>query len=127
MVVGGSSGVSERTVWLGRESGIVSTAFSSAPVDRIRRVDLFAYVLALLGLSFVTEFAAGSDGGSAAAVTSLGTALVGGCTALGALIVRRHPENVRRGTEPAPVFLYLIAGVATVAFLAVTAVRFGVF
>jgi drug/metabolite transporter (DMT)-like permease len=102
----------------------VSTALSSAPVERIRRVDLFAYVLALLGVSFVTEFAAGG-GGSAAAVTSVGAAIVGVCAIVGALHVRRHPENVRRGTESAPVFLYLLAGVATVAFLVVTVVRFG--
>jgi hypothetical protein len=102
------------------------SALSDAPVDRIRRVDLFAYVLALLGLSFLTEFVA-FGGGSAETVASVGAAIVGGCAVLGALVVRRHPENLRRGAEPAPVFFYLLAGVATVAFLAVTAVRFGVF
>ena len=103
----------------------MSTALSSAPVEWIRRVDLFAYVLGLLGVSFLTEFATWS-GGSVETVASLGAAMVGLCTVAGALLVRRHPENVRRGTEPAPLFLYVLAGVATVAFLAVTAVRFGV-
>lgn len=102
----------------------MSTVLSSAPVAWIRRVDLFAYVLGLLGVSFLTEFATGS--GSAETVASLGAALVGVCVVLGALVVRRHPGNVRRGTEPAPAFLHVLAGVATVASLAVTAVRFGV-
>ena len=101
----------------------MSTALSATPVESVRRVDLFAYVLGLLGLSFVTDAAAGS--GSAEPFVSLGAALVGACVVIGAFHVRRHPENVRRGTEPAPVFLYVLAGVASVAFLAVTAVRFG--
>jgi len=102
----------------------VSTALSAAPVESVRRVDLFAYVLGLLGLSFVTEAAAAGNG-SAETFVSLGAALVGACVALGAVHVRRHPQNVRHGTEPAPVFFYLIAGVATLAFGAVTAVRLG--
>jgi hypothetical protein len=101
----------------------VSTALSNAPFETVRRVDLFAYALGLLGLLFVTEFAAGSDGGSAATLASAGAALVGLCVVLGAFHVRRHPENVRRGADPAPVFLYLIVGVESVAFLAVTVVR----
>ena len=104
----------------------MSTALSAAPVESVRRVDLFAYVLGLLGVSLVTEFVAGGDGGSAATLVSVGATLMGACVVLGAFHVRRHPENVRRGTEPAPVFLYLIAGVASVAFLVVTAVRLGV-
>ena len=103
----------------------MSTALSATPVESVRRVDLFAYVLGLLGLSFVTEFAAGSGGGSAVTLVSAGAALMGLCVVLGAFHVRRHPQNVRRGTEPAPVFLYVLAGVATLAFSAVTAVRFG--
>jgi len=103
----------------------VATALSATPVESVRRVDLFAYVLGLLGLSFVTEFAAGSGGGSTETFVSAGAALIGLCAVLGAFHVRRHPQNVRRGTEPAPVFLYALAGVASVAFLAVTAVRFG--
>ena len=102
----------------------MSRALSATPLESVRRVDLFAYVLALLGLSFVPEFAA-DGGGSAATLASAGAALVCLCVVLGAFHVRRHPENVRRGAEPAPVFLYLIAGVASVAFLVVTAVRFG--
>ena len=104
----------------------MSTALSAAPVESVRRVDLFAYALGLLGVSFVPGFATDGGGGSAATLVSAGAALMGICVVLGAFHVRRHPENVRRGTEPAPVFLYLLAGVASVAFLVVTAVRFGI-
>jgi len=102
----------------------MASAFSATPVERVRRVDLFAYVFGLLGLSFVTESVT-AGGGSGSTLASVGAALVGAFAVLGALHVRRHPENVRRGTEPAPLFLYALATVATIAFFAVTAIRFG--
>jgi hypothetical protein len=101
----------------------VSTALSSAPVDRIRRVDLLAYVLALTGISFVTTFAADSfERGST--VAAAGATLAGLCIVVGALEVRRNPGNVRRGTDPAPVWFYVLAAVATLGFGAATAIQF---
>jgi len=99
------------------------SALSDAPVERIRRVDLFAYVLALTGLSFVTAFAVDAlDGGST--LVAAGATLAGLCIILGALEARRNPGNVRLGTEPAPVYFYVLAAVATLGFGAANVVRF---
>lgn len=82
----------------------------------VRKADLNGYILVLVGLLFVL------NNGMQLRETGPNMAAVGG-TVLGFLTVglgiyeRRNPTDEAQ-TEPAPTYLYVLAGIATVAFVA---------
>jgi len=93
----------------------MATPLSRTPVESVRRVHLFAYLVALLALAWGIDLVetVASEGATAYTV---GLALVV-CSTLGATVVLvRTPENLRRGTDPAPVYLWALAAVSTAAF-----------
>jgi surface polysaccharide O-acyltransferase-like enzyme len=82
----------------------------------IQRATLQGYLLILLGLLFVVENAVSVLAASGSLTGISGVVL--GFFAIGTgVLVSVRPENVSRGTEPAPTYLYVLAGVATIAFL----------
>jgi hypothetical protein len=93
---------------------------STTPVARIRRVDVFAYMLVVIGVVFAT----GMIGVDESLIARAGAAVGGLFVIAGALYVRYNPENVRRGTDPAPVYFYLLAAVQTLAFAGSAVIEF---
>lgn len=81
----------------------------------LRRATLHGYVAVLLGVLF------GAFGAPSVLATGRSAADVG-TVVLGVLAVRSgvrgyfRPEQYPRGSESAPTYLYVLAGVATVAF-----------
>jgi hypothetical protein len=74
----------------------MATALSSPPSERIRRVDLFAYVFGLMGATFVGEFALAALSGTATTYEA-GMGALGGFALLGAVQMYRDPDALRRG------------------------------
>jgi hypothetical protein len=87
---------------------------SRAPTERIRRVDLLAYVVGVMGVTFVADNAVDvlTEEASAYAV---GMGTVGVFALVAAASFYRDPSNLRKGTEPAPAYLYVLPVVSTVA------------
>jgi surface polysaccharide O-acyltransferase-like enzyme len=82
----------------------------------IQRATLQGYLLILLGLLFVVENAV-SVLASKGSLTGI-SGVVLGLFAIGSgVLVYVRPEKVSRGTDPAPTYLYVLAGVVTIAFL----------
>ncbi|WP_327050896.1 hypothetical protein [Halomicrococcus gelatinilyticus] len=82
----------------------------------IQRAALQGYLLILLGLLFVVENALSVLAASGSLTGISGVVL--GLFAIGSgVLVYFRPDKVSRGTEPAPTYLYALAGVATIAFL----------
>ena len=92
------------------------TTFSSGS---IHRGALQGYLIGLLGLLFVIENALSvlTVGWS---VARLGGLVLGLCAIGGGVFGYFCPERFPHGTEPAPTYLYVLAGVATVAFVVTT-------
>ncbi|WP_135364236.1 hypothetical protein [Halosimplex halophilum] len=94
----------------------MATALSSPPSERVRRVDVIAYVFGLLGAVYVGEFAAAALSASATTYEA-GMAALGGFALLGAVRMYRNPDHLRNGVEPAPAYLYLLPVISTGAAL----------
>ena len=89
---------------------------ATIPSISIHRATLQGYLMFLLGLLFVVEnilsmFTTGLSLVDLSGI-ALGLFAIGG----GALGYFR-PEQLSRGTEPAPTYLYVLACIATVAFV----------
>lgn len=88
----------------------------------VRKADLNGYILVLIGLLFIL------DNGTILRQTGPNLALVSG-KVFGVLAVglgiyeRRNPRDETQ-TEPAPRYLYGLAGIATVAFAVLLLLRF---
>jgi hypothetical protein len=87
------------------------------PSISTHRAALQGYLVGLLGLLFVVTNAqsALTTGGS---LTDISGIVLGLCAIGGGALGYFRPEQLSRGTEPAPAYLYVLAGIATVAFLA---------
>ncbi|WP_436909718.1 hypothetical protein [Halosimplex marinum] len=96
----------------------MATALSSPPSERIRRVDVIAYVFGLMGVTFVGEFALVALAGTATTYEA-GMAALGGFALLGSVQMYRDPDTLRNGKEPAPAYLYLLPLISTGAVLLV--------
>ncbi|WP_415381053.1 hypothetical protein [Halosimplex sp. TS25] len=96
------------------------TAFSRTPSERVRRVDVFAYVVGLMGLVYVGDFALAGLAGTAT-TTAAGLAAVGGFALASAVWMHRNPDSLHDGAEPAPAYLYVLPVVSTGAFLVLAA------
>ncbi|ELZ22228.1 hypothetical protein C475_16988 [Halosimplex carlsbadense 2-9-1] len=94
----------------------MATALSSPPSERIRRVDVLAYVFGLMGLVYVGEFAVAVLAASPTAYEA-GMAALGGFALLGTVQMYRDPDFLRNGAEPAPAYLYVLPVVSTGAAL----------
>jgi len=90
----------------------VATGLSRVSLERVTRAALFAYLFALMGLTFVLEpaetlftdgFTLGALGGLLFSCSMFG----------GAIIMLRNPDELRRGRHSAPVYLWILAGVST--------------
>ncbi|QPV63521.1 hypothetical protein I7X12_02480 [Halosimplex litoreum] len=95
----------------------MATALSSPLSDRIRRVDVLAYVFGLMGAAYVGEFTLATLAATATTYEA-GMAALGGFALLGSAQMYRNPETLRNGTEPAPAYLYVLPVVSTGAALA---------
>ncbi|QLH77590.1 hypothetical protein HZS55_09900 [Halosimplex rubrum] len=94
----------------------MATALSSPLSQRVRRVDVLAYVFGLMGILYVGEFAVAVL--TAGATTyEAGMAALGGFALLGAVQMYRNPGTLRNGLEPAPAYLYVLPVVSTGASL----------
>lgn len=83
--------------------------------DRVRRVDILAYIFVLVGLNFASDpLAQLLDGG--VSLSAVGGIVVALCAVGTAVVVRRNPDLLDDGAEPAPVYLHALAALATVAF-----------
>lgn len=92
----------------------MATALSEPPTDHISRADLMAYLFGLMGVTFVIDNAISllvhGVTTYAAGMASLGLfALV----ATGFIV--RNPDTLRKGSEPAPAYLYALPLLSTVA------------
>ncbi|WP_089816187.1 hypothetical protein [Halomicrobium zhouii] len=89
---------------------------TTVPSVSIHRAALQGYLLVLLGFLFVIENAlsvlTASVSGAHVSGLVLGLFGIGG-----GVLGYSSPERFPRGTEPAPTYLYVLAGVATVAFV----------
>jgi hypothetical protein len=94
----------------------MATALSSPPSDRIRRVDVLAYVFGLMGATFVGEFALAALSGTATTYEA-GMAVLGGFALLGSVQMYRDPDALRNGEESAPAYLCLFPLISTGAAL----------
>ena len=81
----------------------------------IRRAHLHGYLVSLVGLLLLVE--------AASTALTAGLSLAVGCGGIvglfavgGGVLVSVAPDRHPRGSDPAPPQLYLIAGIATVAF-----------
>jgi|GEM_PF-1452683 len=90
----------------------MATALSGPPSERIRRVDVLAYVFGLMGLAYVGEFAVAVLAASATTYEA-GMAALGAFSLLGAAGMYRNPDTLRNGLEPAPAYLYVLPVVST--------------
>lgn len=86
------------------------------PSISIHRAALQGYLVGLLGLLLVVEnvLSVLTTGGS---LTDISGVVLGLCALGGGALGYFRPERLSRGTEPAPTYLYVLTGVATVAFL----------
>ncbi|MDS0294085.1 hypothetical protein [Halogeometricum luteum] len=85
------------------------------PLPSVRRATLHGYVTVLLG-TLLVAFGALSGPAVGRPTAEFG-GIVLGILAVGSGVVGHiRPERFPRGTESAPTSLYLLAGVATVAF-----------
>jgi len=94
----------------------MATALSSPPSERVRRVDVLAYVFGLMGIVYVGEFALATLAATPTAYEA-GMAALGGFAFLGSAHMYRNPDTLRNGTEPAPAYLYVLPVVSTGAAL----------
>ncbi|SDM40693.1 hypothetical protein SAMN04487949_1556 [Halogranum gelatinilyticum] len=87
----------------------------------VRKIDVLAYLLVLFGLNFVTEYGLKilTDGPTVPTLAGLVFALT---VVAGGLYARVDPE-FETTTEPAPWYLYVVAGIGTVAFLSLLVLR----
>jgi hypothetical protein len=82
----------------------------------IRRADLVGYLMSLVGLMLIidsvwTAFVSG------VALGSIGEMTVGLSAIAGSIYGYFRPDEMPDGTEPAPLYLYVLASIATVAFV----------
>ncbi|MFC7138854.1 hypothetical protein ACFQMA_03260 [Halosimplex aquaticum] len=94
----------------------MAPALSRAPTERIRRVDVFAYVLGLMGPLYIGDFLVAAFAGTATTFGA-GLAVIGGFALFVAAHMYRNPDAINDGTEPAPAYLYVLPVVSTGAFL----------
>jgi hypothetical protein len=87
----------------------------------VRKIDVLAYLLVLFGLNFVTEYGLTilTDGTTLPTLAGLVFALT---VVVGGLYARVDPK-IETTTEPAPWYLYVLAGVGTVAFVVLLVLR----
>jgi len=87
-----------------------------SPSTSLHRAALQGYLIALLGLLFVIENALSvlTTGGS---VTDISGIVLGLFAIGGGILGYFSPERFPHGSEPAPTYLYVLAGIATVAFV----------
>ncbi|EMA45630.1 hypothetical protein C448_07332 [Halococcus morrhuae DSM 1307] len=82
----------------------------------IRRATFQGYLVFLLGMLLIVENVL-----SALTTGDFYTDIIGIALGLfaigGGVLSYLRPEQLSRGTEPAPTYLYVIAGIATVAFV----------
>lgn len=82
----------------------------------IHRATLQGYLLVLVGFLFIVENALSvlRTGGT---LTEISGIVLGLFAIGGGAVSYFDPDQFSRGTEPAPTYLYVLAGVATVAFI----------
>jgi len=93
----------------------MSSRFATVPSISLHRAAIQGYLVGLLGLLFVIENALSmlTTGGS---VTDVSGIVLGLFAIGGAVLGYFSPQRFPRGTEPAPPYLYVLAGGATAAF-----------
>jgi hypothetical protein len=82
----------------------------------LHRAAIQGYLIVLVGLVFVVENGLSvltTDG----SVTEMAGIVLGICAIGGGALGYFRPERFSRGTEPAPRYQYVLAGVATAAFV----------
>lgn len=80
------------------------------------RASLQGYLVVLVGLMLIAENVS-SGVATGGFLTNVGGVVLGVLAVGGGAFGYLRPEQLPRGTEPAPGYLYVLAGVATVAFL----------
>ena len=105
-----------------RKVAVVNSSNATAPSISIRRATLQGYLVFLLGLLLVIDntLAALSTGTSLADIsgTAVGLFAIGG-----GVLSHIRPERIPRGAESPPTYLYVLAGIASVAFVFATFLR----
>ncbi|WP_459192467.1 hypothetical protein [Halosimplex sp. J119] len=94
----------------------MATALSQIPSERVRRADVFAYVVGLMGALYVGDFALAAFAGTATTFGA-GLAAIGGFALAAAAHMYRNPDEIHNGDEPAPAYLYVLPAVSTGALL----------
>ena len=102
----------------------MATALSRVPLERVTHAALFAYLFALMGLTFVLEpiNTLFTDG---VTLPALGGLLFSCSIFGGAIMMLRNPDELRHGRHSAPVYLWILAGVSTLGAAFVLVARFG--
>lgn len=90
----------------------MATALSRAPAERVTRAALLAYVFALMGVGFAADpvVTLVADG---ITLLAAGRLLFSCCVVGNAVVMLRNPDELRRGRDPAPMYLWMLAGVST--------------
>lgn len=83
----------------------------------IRRADAFAYTQFLMGVLFIVYFGLSSITSSTTigAVSGVAAIGVGLIVIAGSILTWLHPNSIPKGTDPAPRYLLLLAGIGTIA------------
>jgi hypothetical protein len=87
----------------------------------IRRADLFGYFQFLMGINVIAYFFLSDITSSVTLEVVGGVAAIGVglCAIAGAILTWLHPDNMDKGTDPAPGYMLLLAGIGTVALAVV--------
>lgn len=92
----------------------MATALSEPPTDQISRAALMAYLFGLMGVTFVIDNAISMlvHGVNTYAAGMAGAGLF---ALAGTVAIVRNPDTLRKGSEPAPTYLYILPLISTVA------------
>jgi hypothetical protein len=78
----------------------------------IRRADIWSYIFVLLGIQIIIDYGLTSSG----VALQIGGIVVGLSAIGGSVLNYLNPDNINNGSDPAPSYLFVLAGIATVAF-----------